>query len=292
MEAQCASETALSFGVRPCSDLPAAISSKQLSCARVQDEAPPHALSLSGAGAARALAAYARLAALVGLGPCPMEAHCTSETALFFGARPCSDVPAAASNKQLSFACAQDEAPPRALSLSGGGAARRLVACARRAGCWLELFPALWKPTAPARRPSPLVHGRALTCQPRPPTSSFLAHVCKMKRHRARSLSREEAQHARLRCMSALRRWLDLVRALRKPTALARRPYPLVHGRALTCQPRPQTSSFLAHLLKMKHHRARSLFREEAQHAGLRRARAAPAAGWSCFLPYGSPLRQ
>ena len=47
-----------------------------------------------------------------------MEAHCVNETALFFGARPCSDVPAAAFNEQPEFACAPESTPLRELSLS------------------------------------------------------------------------------------------------------------------------------------------------------------------------------
>ena len=99
-------------------------------CAR---KSPPRALSLSEGGAARALAACVCCAALIGVGPCSMEAHCASETALSLGARPRSVVPAVASNKQLSCACAHEKALPRALSLSRGGAARALAACSCRA---------------------------------------------------------------------------------------------------------------------------------------------------------------
>ena len=166
MEAHCASETALFFGARPFSDVPAAAFNKQLSCAFAQDEAPLRALSLAGGSATRGLVACACLATLIRASPCLVKSLCASKTGLSFGARPCSEVPAAASNKKLSCACVLDKAPPRALSLSGGGAARGLVSCLRRAGCWLELFPAPWKPTAPMRRPFPLVHGHSPTCQP------------------------------------------------------------------------------------------------------------------------------
>ena len=274
MEAHCASETALSLGARPCSDVPAAASNEQLACACAQANAPPRALSLSGGGAARALAACARRAALVGVGPCPMEAHCASETALSLGARPCSDVPAAASNEQLACACAHSERAT-ALALSREEAQHARLRRARAAPRWLESVHALWKPTAPARRPSPSVHGRAPTCQPRPPTSSWLARVRKRTRHRALSL-REEAQHARLRRARAAPRWLESVHALWKPTAPARRPSPSVHGRAPTCQPRPPTSSRRCACAHSERATARSLSREEAQHARLRRARAAP----------------
>ena len=100
-------------------------------CAR--KSATARALSL-GRRRLRALAVCARRAALVGVGPCPMEALCASEMALSLGARPRSDVPAAASNKQLSCACAQEKsATALFLFLSGGVAARALVACARYA---------------------------------------------------------------------------------------------------------------------------------------------------------------
>ena len=59
---------------------------------------------LSGGGAAREVAARARRAALVVVGPCTMKGHCTSERPHSFGARPWCDVPAAGSNNQLAFA--------------------------------------------------------------------------------------------------------------------------------------------------------------------------------------------
>ena len=74
--------------------------------------------------------------------------------------------------------CARNNATARALSLGRRRSTARLQR-ARAAPRWLESVPALWKPIAPARRPSPSVHGRAPTCHPRPPTSSFLAYVRK-----------------------------------------------------------------------------------------------------------------
>ena len=61
-----------------------------------------------------------------------MEAHYASETALFLGARPRSDVPTVEANKQPAFACARRRTCYHALSL-GGGAARGLAALARGA---------------------------------------------------------------------------------------------------------------------------------------------------------------
>ena len=158
-----------------------------------------------------------------------MEAQGASETALSLGARACSDMPAAASTEQLTYACSQHKKRhcARALSL---GRKRSTLACGvrapRRAG-WSRPMPhALSKLTAPARRPSHSGNGRPLTCQPRPPTSSFLAYVRKKKRHRARSFSREEAQLTRLCRARAAPRWLESLRDLWKLTAPARRHLP------------------------------------------------------------------
>ena len=76
-----------------------------------------------------ALAARARRAALGRVGSGHMEAHCASETALSLGARPCSDVPAAPSNKQPAFACARTQTRLRLLSL---GRRRSTCACGVR----------------------------------------------------------------------------------------------------------------------------------------------------------------
>ena len=290
MKAHCPNEMAISLGKRPCSDVPTAASNKQLSCACAQELAPLRALSLSGGGAARALAACARCAALVGVGPCPLEAHCASETPLFLGARPCSVVPAAASNKQLSCACAQEKAPPRALSLSGGSAAGALAACARRAAlvgvgsCPME---------APCASKTALSHG-ARPCSNVPAAASDRQLSCACapkKRYRARSLSRLQAQHARLRRARAAPRWLESVPALWKLTAPARRPSPSMHGRAPTCQPRPPTSSCLAHVRK-KNATARAFPFERRHSMRACGVRAPRRAGLSRSAPYGSSLRQ
>ena len=207
---------------------------------------PPRALSLSGECAARALATCARRAALVEVGPCPMEAHCASETALSLGARPRSDVPAAASNKQLSCTCAQAITPPRALSLLGGGAARALAACARRAG-WTQFLPygsPLHQRDGPLPRCTAALRRACRGFQ----QAAFL-HMCASNNATARALSLGRRRSTRA-CGVCAPRWLDSVPALWKPTAPARRPSPSVHGRAPTCQPRLPTSSFLAHVRK------------------------------------------
>ena len=84
----------------------------------------------------RALAARARRSALVVVGLCPLEGHCTSERPLSFGARPCCDVPAAVSRTARLRVCAHAIAPLRSLFL---GRRRSTRACGprtpRRAGC-------------------------------------------------------------------------------------------------------------------------------------------------------------
>ena len=175
------------------------------------------ARSLLGRGPARALATCARLAALVGVGPCPMAAHCASGMALSLGARPCSDMPAAASKRAAYLRmCARKQTDPaRALSLSGGGAARAIARCARPASL-VGVVHTLWKPTVPAGRPSPSVHSRAPTCQPRPPNEQSTCACAQEKKTtlRARALYREEAQHARLRRARAPPRSLESVYTL------------------------------------------------------------------------------
>ena len=85
--------------------------------------------------------------------------------------------------------CARNNAISRVLSL---GRRRNTRACGVCAPRWLESVPALWKPSAPARRLSPSVHGHAPTCQPRPPTSSSRhSRVRTRERATARSLLEE-----------------------------------------------------------------------------------------------------
>ena len=131
----------------------------------------------------------------------------------------------------------------RACSLSWEKAQRARLRRARSAARWLESVLVRQKRPAPARRPSSSVHGRAPTCQPRPPTSSRRSRVNTCERATACSLSRKEARHARLRCARAAPRWLASFFALWKPTTAAIQFSPSVHGRAPTCQSRPPTSS-------------------------------------------------
>ena len=185
LKAHCASETALSL-VHNCAPTcqPGPPTSSRRSRVRTRERAT--ARSLSGGGAARAFAACARCAAVVEVGPCHINAHSVSEAALSLGARACLDVPAAASDKQPAFACAHARTRHRVLSL---GRRRSTRACGVRAPSrngWSRIT-ALLKLAAPARRPSPSLHGRAPTCQPGPPTQP--AFTCAQTHSRLRVLS-------------------------------------------------------------------------------------------------------
>ena len=113
--------------------------SRRSSCVRTRDRAtarPP-----SGGDAARALATCARPASLVGADLYPAEAHCASGTALSLGSRPCSDMPAAVSDKQTEFACAHMRSRYRTLSLRRRRSTRDCdVRAPRRAG-WSWFVP-------------------------------------------------------------------------------------------------------------------------------------------------------
>ena len=78
---------------------------------------------LSGGGAARERAARACHAAVVLVGLCSINGHCTDERPLSFAARPWCDVPATATQNQPAFA-SHAWARHCARCLSGGGAAR------------------------------------------------------------------------------------------------------------------------------------------------------------------------
>ena len=128
------------------------------------------------------------------------ERRCTGERPLSFGARPWCDVPAAASKNQPAVAW-HARARHCARCLSGGGAARKLAARARRAAL-VVVGSCLGRGTAPARGLSPSARGRGATCQLRPPRISRLSRGTQRARHCARCLSgggaaRELAARAR-----------------------------------------------------------------------------------------------
>ena len=125
----CTSERPLSFGAWPCSDVPAAASNAK-QAARLTWHRRYCTLSLSGEGAARVLAARARNIARVVVAPRTIQGHCTSERPVSYGARPCSNMPAAASNAKQAPRLTRRRRHC-AVSLSGGGAERVVVARAR-----------------------------------------------------------------------------------------------------------------------------------------------------------------
>ena len=139
MKGHYTSERALSFDARPCCDVPAAVSRKAglsvcthaiatlrlLSLGRRRSTCARGACSPHRAGCNRSM---------------PFEGHCTSEKALSFGAKPCSDVPAAASRAASLRVCAHAIAPLRSLSLRRKRITRACGARApRRAGCCWSL---------------------------------------------------------------------------------------------------------------------------------------------------------
>ena len=134
--------------------------------------------SLWGGGAARTLAARARRAALVVVGPCPMKGHYTSKRPFSFGAKPCCSVRATVSRTARLRVCAHAIAPLRSLSL---GRKRSTRACGPRTSRYAgrsRLVPygrALHQREASLFRCKTVVQraGRGL------PHSPYLAHIRK-----------------------------------------------------------------------------------------------------------------
>ena len=93
---------------------------------------PHFAGCLSGGGETRKLAARARRAALVMIGPRTTERPCTGERPLTLSVRPWFDVRVVTSNAQLAFAWHANKRHC-ASCCSGGGVTRQLAARARHA---------------------------------------------------------------------------------------------------------------------------------------------------------------
>ena len=231
------------------------------------------ALSLWKGGAGRALAARARRAALVGVAPCTVRGHCTSERPLSFGARPCLDALAVASHaKQAARLAWRKRHCALSLSLSGGGQARVVAARARSAA----------RVVVPPRT----VHGLCTSERPLSygarPCSGVRAVVINAKhpprlawrrRHCALSLSRGGAARA----LAARARHANRCIALFNATAPAWGFSPPVHGRAPMCQLRLLTRSRLARVRTRDY--ATALCGKEAQQALAARARRAALVG-------------
>ena len=240
LERACTGERPLSFGARPWCDVPAAASNAK-PAPRVARRRRAGARCLWGGDAALELAVRARRAALVVVGSCLIERHCTGERPLSFGARPWCDVPAAASNAKPAPRVSRGAGALRSLSL-GGGAALELAARARGAAL-VVVGLALSNGAATARGLSPSARDRGATCQLRPPTASQrrVAHAAQARR-RSLSLGRRRSTRAcfaRAPCRAGCGRLVSH----RKACAPARGLSPSARGRGATCQLRPPTPS-------------------------------------------------
>ena len=104
---------------------------------RARERATALAVFRNEAQQACALATRARRTAPIVVASCMMQDHCTGEEPLFIGARPCCDVPAAASEAQPPFSRGEHpSAPLRSLSMGTRRSTRACDACAPCcAGC-------------------------------------------------------------------------------------------------------------------------------------------------------------
>ena len=93
-----------------------------------------------------------------------IQKHCSGGRPLSFGARPCCDVPAAASNTQQTFSWRTRERAT-ALAVSPDEAEHARLRCARAVPRWLYSLCTRRKGTAPARGLSPSAQDRGATCQ-------------------------------------------------------------------------------------------------------------------------------
>ena len=154
-------------------------------------------------GAARALAARARRAALVVIGRCPMEGHCSGEKPLLSTqdrAPTCQLWPLTSSRLSRD---ARRRATALAICGEEAQHARSRLSRAVPRGLWSA--DVLQKGTVPVRSLSRSVQDRAPTCQLRPLTSSRLSRGAR-KCAAALAVCGEEAQHAGLRHACAVPR--------------------------------------------------------------------------------------
>ena len=162
-------------------------------------------LCLGRRRSSRACYARARRGALDVLGSPFVEGRRAGERHLSFGVRPWCDVPAAASSAKPAPRATQRRRTC-ALSVWGGGAARELATCARRAAL-VVLGRHCVEERCAGERPLSFGCGRGATCQLRPPTPSQ-RRVSLSAGAPALSVSGEEAQHASLLRARAVPRWL------------------------------------------------------------------------------------
>ena len=169
---------------------------------------------------------------------------------------------------------------PRVLALSRDEAQHARLRRVRAPPRWLASAHTLWKPTAPAGRPSPSVHGCSPTCKPRAPNEQLTcmrAQVRTAPTARARSLSGGSAARALATCARAA-------------ALVAVGLYPMeahcANGTVVSLGSRPcsdvraacskRAADLRACASQKCANGARSLSQEEAQRVRFRRARALP----------------
>ena len=229
MEAHRTSETALSLGARPCSDVPAVVSNEQPAYACAHTQTRHHALSLGRRRSRRACGVRA-----------PRLAGCSRSLSYERPLRQ-RDGPFPRCTAVLRHASRGTRVRHRALFLGRRFSTHAYGVCALRRATWSRVVPY----ESPLRqRDGPLprctaVLRRASGGHQRAAGVCFCAHANASRR----ALSREEAHHARLRRARTMPQLSNSVSLIWKPIAPARRPSPSVHCRAPTCQRRSSTSS-------------------------------------------------
>ena len=166
-------ENPIAFGARLCSDVSDVASNEQPAFACPM-QARHCAGCLWGGGAARTPATRTRRGPLIMVDQCHTKGHCTIDKSLSLDARPCSDVPAAASNEQ-PFLLRDARKRATAVAACGEEAKRARL---RRAGgmpSGLQSADAIRKGTVPAKSLFRSWQGSTPTCPPWLPTSSRLS---------------------------------------------------------------------------------------------------------------------
>ena len=244
MQEHCLGGRPLSFGARPWCDVPAAASNAK-PAPRVSRGAGELALSVPGGVGTLRLAARARRAALVLVGPCLFKGYLA-------GKRPLN-LPCAPAVRRASCGLQRHPTPHVARgavtpsrAVSGEEAHYSSLLRARDVLRWLWSAYCLRKDTASVERPvsyrcAPVVRrdSCALQRQPAPLVSRGPGAP-------ALATSGEEAQHFRLLRVHAVPCWLRSAYSAPKCTPSARGLSPSARARGATCQLRPPTPSSAA----------------------------------------------
>ena len=211
---------ALSFNTRPWCDVPAAASTLHIRRLRGAGERATALAVSQGGDAARELAARARRASLVVVGPCTIKTTALSRR--LFSSPRAAVVRRASCGLQRTVARRSRSARRRAtpLAVSREEAQHASLPRARAAPRWLWSSLVIQKDTTPERRRSPSARGRGATCQLWPPTHSRRscgAH----ERTTAIAVTQEEAHYSSFPRSRVVPLWSWSVRALRHATASA-----------------------------------------------------------------------